>query len=79
MTFLIIGVWLALMFFIYKRFLYVIDGAEITFQDEEGNDYTEERYVLNNNAMFQIVIAIIWTAFSFWLVGRQMISYMYYY
>lgn len=79
MTFLIIGVWLALMFFIYKRFLYVIDGAAITFQDEEGNDYTEERYVLNNNAMFQIVIAIIWTAFSFWLVGRQMISYMYYY
>ena len=80
MTFTIILVYGAVMFFLYRMFMNALDTAEITWTDEDtGEEFTEERYVLSNQAMVQVVIAIAWTGFSFWLVGKQMIEYFYYY
>ena len=80
MTFTIILVYGVVMFFLYRMFMNALDTAEITWTDEDtGKQLTEERYVLSNQAMVQVVIAIAWTGFSFWLVGKQMIEYFYYY
>lgn len=79
MTFLTIIVWAGVMWFLYNRFYNELDVGLVTFEDEEGNEFTEERPALNRACMVQVIIAIAWTAFSFWLLGKQMINYMYYY
>lgn len=80
MTFTIILVYGVVMLFLYRMFMNALGTADITWTDEDtGEQLTEERYVLSNQAMVQVVIAIIWTGFSFWLVGKQMIEYFYYY
>ena len=80
MTFTIILVYGVVMLFLYRMFMNALGTADITWTDEDtGEQLTEERYVLSNQAMVQVVIAIIWTGFSFWLVGKQTIEYFYYY
>lgn len=80
MTFTIILVYGVVMLFLYRMFMNALGTADITWTDEDtGEEFTEERYVLSNQAMVQVAIAIIWTGFSFWLVGKQMIEYFYYY
>lgn len=80
MIFAMILVYGLVMFFLYNRFMRALGTADITWTDEDtGEETTEERYILTNQAMVQVLIAIIWTGFSFWLVGKQMIEYFYYY
>ena len=80
MTFTIILVYGVVMFFLYHMFMNALGTADITWTDEDtGEQLTEELYVLSNQAMVQVVIAIAWTGFSFWLIGKQMIEYFYYY
>lgn len=73
MTFIIFLVWVGISVFIGAMFLNNLGTATITFDNEEnGETYDSEEYFLTGKSIAQLIILIIWTAFAFWLIGKQM-------
>lgn len=76
MTFIIFLVWVGISIFIGALFINNLGTATITFNNEETEEpYESEEYFLTGKSILQLIILIIWTAFAFWLIGKEMYQY----
>lgn len=76
MVFLWVIIWFGFMLYLYHRFINSLHVAEITFEGEED---AAECKIMTQASYYNIVIAIGWTALSFWLIGNSYVEYFYYY
>lgn len=80
MTFIIFIVWAVISFFIGIMFFRNLGNVTVTHEnDETGEPFETEEWYLTIASIIQILIIIAWTAFAFWLIGKQMYQYVYMY
>jgi len=80
MTFIIFIVWAVISFFIGIMFFRNLGSVTVTHEhDENGETYETEEWYLTVASTVQILIIIAWTAFAFWLIGKQMYQYAFMY
>lgn len=80
MSFIIFIVWGIISFFIGIMFFRNLGSVTVTHENHEtGETYETEEWYLTVASTVQILIIIAWTAFAFWLIGKQMYQYAFMY
>lgn len=75
MTAFYLVVYAAVTWYIYNQFKSTL--VEIDVTNDEGETY--KMLALVNGSYVMILIIVVWTGFAFWFIGRNSLSYLFYY